>query len=148
MQRVAGGILLRLRQKYHTDWPSPSVAVAPIGVHEPRLRQRGGIAAYLHRRLPKVMPIHGGVATDQAVSAHNAGFDGLAGLHDRKQRDHAAQRKIDLLDRGSLLVEHGIRLQPDRTEPRLTCPPLLPLRWGRDLMGYWTRRIAPAAETQ
>ena len=37
----------------------------------------------------------------------------------RKQRDHAAEWKVDLLDRAPGRQEHDIRLEPDRTEPRL-----------------------------
>jgi len=50
------------------------------------------------------MSIDGGVPSDQAIGTHDAGFDSLAGLHDREQRDHAAQRKIDTLDCISGLV--------------------------------------------
>ena len=58
--------------------------------------------------LSKCMSIDGGVPSDQAIGTHDAGFDSLAGLHDREQRNHAAQRKIDLLDCISRLVEHDI----------------------------------------
>jgi hypothetical protein len=35
--------------------------------------------------LPELMSIDGGVTPDQAIGAHNASLDGLAGLHDREQ---------------------------------------------------------------
>jgi hypothetical protein len=31
------------------------------------------------------MSIDGGVPSEQTIGANNAGFDGFAGLHDRKQ---------------------------------------------------------------
>jgi hypothetical protein len=51
------------------------------------------------------MSIDGGVTSDQAIGANNASFDLLARLHDREQRDHAAERKIDPLDRLPRLVQ-------------------------------------------
>jgi len=65
------------------------------------------------------MSIDRGIAPEQAVSADNAGLDGFAGLHDRKQRNHATQRKVDVINRGTLLMEYDIRLKLLRHEPRL-----------------------------
>src|SRR6516225_3268958 len=57
--------------------------------------------------------------SDQAIGPNNASFDGLARLHDRKQRDHAAQWKIDALDRLPRLVQHDTRSKVHQAEPRL-----------------------------
>jgi hypothetical protein len=121
MQGVTGSILLRLYQKYRLisiDQVS-QVGMHKIGIHELGLGYRQSSATHLDCHPPKHMAIDGGVTPDQAISAHNAGLDGLAGLHGRKQRDHAAKRKIHPLDRLSGLVQDGTRLQLDRSEPRL-----------------------------
>jgi hypothetical protein len=95
-----------------------------------------------------------GIPSQHALRADNARFDRFAGLHDCQQRDHAAQRKVDMIDRGALLVEHGVRPKLQRRQPWLdaselvsrklaqdavlydvwdaTSPPPSPLRWGRD----------------
>jgi hypothetical protein len=54
------------------------------------------------------MSIDGSVPSDQTIGPHDPSFDGFAGLHNREQRDHAAQRKIDGLDWVSRLVKHEI----------------------------------------
>jgi hypothetical protein len=46
---------------------------------------------------------------EQAIGANDAGFDGFARLHDRKQRHHAAHWKIDPLDWLPRLVQDDIR---------------------------------------
>ena len=56
---------------------------------------------------------------EHTLGPDNAGLNGVAGLHDREQRDHAAQRKVDMIDGGALLVEHGIRTKLRRHEPGL-----------------------------
>jgi hypothetical protein len=65
------------------------------------------------------MSIDGGAASDQAIGANNASFDLLAGLHDRKQRDHATERKVDPLERLPRLVQHDIRPKVHRGKVRL-----------------------------
>jgi len=65
------------------------------------------------------MSIDGGVAPEQALRADNAGFNCFAGLHDRKQRNHATQGKVDAINGGALLVEHDVRAKLHRREPRL-----------------------------
>jgi hypothetical protein len=65
------------------------------------------------------MPVDVGVASEQAVSADNAGFNLLARLHDREQRDHATQRKADVFNCVALLLEHGVRPKLHRREPGL-----------------------------
>src|SRR5258705_7266540 len=116
------------------------------------------------------MPVDGGIAPEQAVSADNAGLDGFAGRHDRQQRDHATQRKVDVINRSALLMEYDIRLQLLWHEPRLNAfefvsrklaqnavlydvlrlhmpASVAPSAGQRPRHGYRTRRIAPAAET-
>jgi hypothetical protein len=63
--------------------------------------------------------VDGGVAPEQALSPDNAGFNRLARLHDRKQRNHATQRKVDETTCSALLLEHVIRPKLDRAKPRL-----------------------------
>jgi hypothetical protein len=74
-----------------------------IGLDEFSLGHRQSCAVQLDRQLSKSVSVDRGVTPDQAIGAHNASLDSLAGLHDREQRDHAAQRKIDPLDRLSRL---------------------------------------------
>jgi hypothetical protein len=49
-----------------------------------------------------------GAPPHQAVSPDDACFNRLTGLHHGKQRDHAVERKIDVLDRCPRFVEHGV----------------------------------------
>jgi hypothetical protein len=65
------------------------------------------------------MSIDGGVPSDYAIGAHDASFDGFAGLHDRELRDHPTQRKIHGLDWAALLMEHDVCSKLHRREPRL-----------------------------
>src|SRR5262245_29580329 len=64
------------------------------------------------------MSVDGGVASEQALGADDARFNRFAGLHDRQQRDHAAQRKIDQIDLDALLDEQGVRRKLDPRKPR------------------------------
>ena len=79
-----------------------------IGIDKFSPRHRQSSAVLLDCHLSKCMSIDGGVPSDQPIGANNAGFDSLAGLHDREQRDHAAKGKIDLLDWVSRLVDHDV----------------------------------------
>ena len=79
-----------------------------IGIDKSSPRHRQSSTVQLDCHLSKCMSIDGGVPSDQAIGTHDAGFDSLAGLHDRERRDHAAQRKMDLLDCISRLVDHDI----------------------------------------
>src|SRR5436309_15293670 len=63
------------------------------------------------------MSIDGSVAPEQALSADNAGFNCVAGLHDRRQRNHATQGKVDAINGGALFVEHDVRAKLHRREP-------------------------------
>src|SRR5438128_592802 len=75
------------------------------------------------------MSIDGSVAPEQALSADNAGFNCFAGLHDRKQRNHATQGKVDAINGGALFVEHDVRAKLHRREPALDGgPSVLPRR--------------------
>ena len=65
------------------------------------------------------MSIDGGVASQQALGADIARFHRLAGFHYYQQRNHAAQRKVDLINRGTLLEEHGVRPKLHQRKPRL-----------------------------
>jgi hypothetical protein len=49
------------------------------------------------------MPVDGGVASEQAFAADDPRFNRFAVLHDRQQRDHAAQGKVDLINHRALL---------------------------------------------
>src|SRR5262245_36003875 len=90
-----------------------------IGVQQPWLGYHETLAAQLDCRLREQMSVDGGVASEHALSADNAGFNRLTRLHDREQRNHAAQRKIDVINGGALLVKHDIRLELPGDEPRL-----------------------------
>src|SRR5437867_7226428 len=79
-----------------------------IDKFSPRHRQSSTVQLDCH--LSKCMSIDSDATSDQAIGANNAGFDSLAGLHDREQRDHAAQRKIDALDSVSRLSPSSISL--------------------------------------
>src|SRR5262249_49067206 len=127
-------------------------------------------AVQLNCHLPEYMSIDGSIASNQAVGANNASFDLLARLHDRKQRDHAAQRKIDPLDWLPRLVQHDTRSKVHQAEPRLHAlefvsrklpqnavlydvlglhmpASVAPSVGQRPRHGSRTRRIAPAVET-
>ena len=116
------------------------------------------------------MSIDGSVAPEQALSADNAGFNCFAGLHDRKQRNHATQGKVDAINGGALFVEHDVRAKLHRREPSfdgfefvnrklpqntvlydvlwLHMPAsVAPSVGQRPRHGNWTRRITPAAGT-
>jgi len=79
-----------------------------IGIDKFSPWHRQSSTVLLDCHLSKCMSIDGSVPSDQAIGANNTSFDGLAGLHHREQRDHAAQRKIDALHYISRLVEHDI----------------------------------------
>src|SRR5262245_34620611 len=65
------------------------------------------------------MAIDGGVTPHQAVGPNNASLDGLAGLHNREQRDHAAKRKINPIDGLSGRMHNVTRPKLYRGEPWL-----------------------------
>src|SRR5262245_4070680 len=121
MERVASRVLPRLRQENRLVAVDqvPQVWMCVIGLHKPCLGHRESTASQLDCRLREQMSVDGGVASEHALSADNAGFNRLTRLHDRKQRNHAAQRKIDVINGGALLVKHGIRLELLGNEPRL-----------------------------
>jgi len=110
MERVAGTILPRLQQEYQLIAVDqvPQMRMRMIGVHKPCLGHPQSRAVQLDCRAGEHMPVDVGVASEQAVSADNAGFNLLAGLHDREQRDHATQRKADMINRVALLLKHDI----------------------------------------
>src|SRR5438874_6664815 len=119
---------------------------------------------------PERCPLMAASPPEHTLGPDNAGLNGVAGLHDREQRDHAAQRKIDVINLGALLVKHGIRLELHWDEPRLDAfefvsrklpqnavlydvlglhmpASVAPSAGQRPRHGNRTRRIAPAAET-
>jgi hypothetical protein len=121
MERVASRILPRLYQDYRlkTVDQVSQMRMGMIGIHKPRLGHHESRAAQLDCRLREEMSVDGSVASEHALSADNAGFNCLTRLHDRKQGNHATQRKVDLINRSALLVKYGIRLKLLWDEPRL-----------------------------
>jgi hypothetical protein len=82
------------------------------------------------------MPVDGGIASQHALRADNTRFNHFAGLHDRQQRDHAAQRKVDMVDRATLLVEHGVRPKLHHRQPRLDATELVSRKLAQDAVLY------------
>src|SRR5258708_7639672 len=106
---MAGGGLLGLQQNdgLETVYRKPESLACIEHFDELIAFYLPGFPGDLSGRLAKrVTPIVRDRGADDAFPADDAGLDQIAVLHHGEQRHHAAERKVDVLDRSCRRVQH------------------------------------------